>query len=59
MSSETLKRELTPTRVLTARNADLRDKLDTILLVLDEAFEVLGDSLRRERYRRAIEAQPS
>jgi len=56
---ETLKRELTPARVLTARNADLRDKLDTILLVLDEAFEVLGDSVRRERYRRAIEAQPS
>jgi hypothetical protein len=45
--------------VLTARNADLRDKLDTILVVLDEAFEVLGDSVRRERYRRAIEALPS
>lgn len=56
---ESLKRDLTPARVLTARNADLRDKLDTILLVLDEAFEVLGDSVRRERYRRAIEALPS
>ncbi|HEU5074842.1 MAG TPA: DUF4388 domain-containing protein [Polyangiaceae bacterium] len=56
---ETLKRDLTPARVLTARNADLRDKLDAILMVLDEAFEVLGDSLRRERYRRAIEALPT
>jgi len=56
---ETLKRDLTPSRVLTARNADLRDKLDTILVVLDEAFEVLADSVRRERYRRAIEAHPT
>ncbi|HEY6722414.1 MAG TPA: DUF4388 domain-containing protein, partial [Polyangiaceae bacterium] len=56
---ESLKRDLTPSRVLTARNADLRDKLDTILVVLDEAFEILGDSVRRERYRRAIEAIPT
>lgn len=56
---ENLKRDLTPARVLTARNADLRDKLDTILVVVDEAFEVLGDSVRRERYRRAIEALPT
>lgn len=56
---ETLRRDLTPSRVLTARNADLSDKLDTILVVLDEAFEVLGDSVRRERYRRAIEAHPT
>lgn len=56
---DTLKQDLNPARVLTARNADLRDKLDTILLVLDEAYEILGDAVRRERYRRAIEAQPN
>ena len=56
---EALKRDLTPSRVLTARNADLKGQLDAILLVLDEAFEILGDSVRRERYRRAIEAQPT
>lgn len=55
---ETLKRELTPVRVLTARNVDLREQLDTVLEVLDEAYEVLSDRVRRERYRRALEAIP-
>jgi hypothetical protein len=29
-----------------------------ILEVLDEAYEILEDDLRRERYRRALEAAP-
>jgi len=29
-----------------------------IVMVLEEAYEILGDSARRERYRRAIEDVP-
>jgi hypothetical protein len=29
-----------------------------IIVVLDEAYEILRDAARRERYRRAIEARP-
>ena len=39
--------------------ADLRDDVDAILFVIDEAYEILADDLRRERYRRALEAAPS
>jgi hypothetical protein len=53
-----LREELDPARVLTAVTADLRDDVDAILFVLDEAFEILADDLRRERYRRALEAAP-
>jgi hypothetical protein len=56
---EELKAELAPGRILTARNADLGADLDTILEVLEEAFEILSDTVRRERYRRAIEAVPN
>jgi hypothetical protein len=54
-----LKEELEPSRVLTPATADLRDDVDAILLLLDEAFEILSDDLRRERYRRALEASPA
>ncbi len=54
-----LKEELEPSRLLTAATADLRDDVDAILFVLDEAYEILSDDLRRERYRRALEAAPS
>lgn len=54
-----LRRELEPTRVLTGQTADLKDTLDEILEVLDEAYEILRDQVRRDRYRRAIEATPS
>jgi hypothetical protein len=54
-----LRRELDPSRVLTARTADLGDDLDTILEVLEEAYEILRDDVRRERYRRAIDAAPA
>ena len=51
--------ELDPARVLTPATVDLRDDLDAIRLVLKEAYEILADDLRRERYRRALEAAPS
>lgn len=54
-----LREELDPTRILTPATADLRDDVDAILLVIDEAYEILQDDLRRERYRRALEAAPS
>jgi hypothetical protein len=53
-----LREELDPSRILTPATADLRDDVDAILLVLDEAYEILQDDLRRERYRRALEASP-
>jgi hypothetical protein len=54
-----LREELDPSRVLTPATADLRDDVDAILFVIDEAYEILQDDLRRERYRRALEAAPS
>ena len=53
-----LKRQLDPGRVLTARTVDLQSDLDIIHEVIDEAYEILRDDQRRERYRRAIEASP-
>jgi preprotein translocase subunit Sec63 len=53
-----LRHQLDPRRALTATTADLRDELDIILEVLDEAYEILSDDRRRERYRRALEAAP-
>lgn len=51
-----LRRGFEPTRLLTATTADLRDDLRLILDVLDEAYDILRDPHRRERYRRAIES---
>lgn len=53
-----LRRELDPERVLSAKTADLREDLELVLEVLDEAYEILSDQVRRERYRRALEASP-
>lgn len=53
-----LKRDLEPERALSARNTDLKENLDLILEVIDEAYEILGDQVRRDRYRRALEAPP-
>jgi hypothetical protein len=53
-----LRRNFEPARILTPRIADLRDDVDKIVSVLDEAYEVLRDATRRERYRRAIEGAP-
>jgi hypothetical protein len=53
-----LRREFEPHRILTAATVDLRADVDDILDVLDEAFEILRDQVRRDRYRRALEASP-
>jgi hypothetical protein len=53
-----LRRSFEPARVLTAQTADLADDVRLVLTVLDEAYEILRDPHRRERYRRAIEAGP-
>lgn len=53
-----LRREFEPSRVLTAATADLRDDAALIVDVLDEAYEILRDQRRRDRYRRALEAAP-
>lgn len=49
-----LRREFEPGRILTARTADLVDDVTTINEVLEEAYEILRDDVRRERYRRAL-----
>ncbi len=53
-----LRRTFEPSRILTPRVADLADDVKKIVVVLEEAYEILRDSARRERYRRAIEARP-
>jgi hypothetical protein len=54
----TLRREFEPSRTLTAQTSDLGDVVDEIVQVLEEAYEILSDQRRRDRYRRAIEATP-
>jgi hypothetical protein len=53
-----LRRAFEPARVLTAQTADLATDVKTIVEVLDEAYEILREPNRRERYRKAIEAGP-
>lgn len=53
-----LRREFEPSRVLTPRTADLVDEVRKIVAVLEEAYEILKDNARRERYRRAIDTSP-
>jgi hypothetical protein len=53
-----LRRSFEPSRILTAATADLADDVRLVIEVLDEAYEILRDGHRRERYRRAIEAGP-
>jgi hypothetical protein len=53
-----LRRSFEPSRILSPTTADLADTIRLIIEVLDEAFEVLRDATRRDRYRRAIEARP-
>jgi len=49
-----LRRGFEPSRILTPAIADLEGDVRTITLVLDEAYEILRDGARRERYRRAL-----
>lgn len=53
-----LRRQFDPARVLRPNTLDLREDVDAIVHVLDEAYEILRDQGRRERYRRAIESSP-
>jgi hypothetical protein len=53
-----LRREFEPSRILTGATTDLRDDAQLIVEVLDEAYEILREERRRERYRRALEAAP-
>lgn len=53
-----LRRTFEPSRILTPRVADLTTDVQKIVSVLEEAYEILRDNARRERYRRAIEARP-
>jgi hypothetical protein len=54
----TLRRAFEPSQLLTGGTADLLDDVQLVIEVLDEAYEVLREPHRRERYRRAIEAAP-
>ena len=53
-----LRRTFDPHRLLTPEVADLADDVRKITSVLEEAYDILKDAARRERYRRAIEAAP-
>jgi DnaJ-class molecular chaperone len=55
---QALRRDLDPDRVLTAATVDLRNDVEAILEVVDEAYDILRDPVRRERYRRALERAP-
>ncbi len=50
-----LRRAFEPARILTPQIADLDEDVRKIAIVLDEAYDILRDNARRERYRRAIE----
>jgi hypothetical protein len=49
-----LRRDFEPALLLTPETLDLVDDLTTIRDVLDEAYDILKDTARRERYRRAL-----
>jgi hypothetical protein len=53
-----LRRAFDPSRLLSPQVADLSAEVGKITDVLDEAYEILSDATRRERYRRAISVRP-
>lgn len=53
-----LRRSFEPSQILTGATVDLTADVRTVMEVLDEAYDILRDPNRRERYRRAIEAPP-
>ena len=53
-----LRRRFEPSRLLTAATADLNADVEIILDVLEEAYSILRDPQRRNRYRHAIQAAP-
>ncbi len=54
---DALRDELDPRSFITAATADLAEDLDLVLEILDEAYEILRDPTRRERYRAALMAR--
>jgi hypothetical protein len=54
-----LRRAFDPSRMLTPEVADLAGDVRKITVVLEEAYEILKDPARRDRYRRAIEGAPA
>ncbi len=54
----TLRNEFDPSNLLTPLTADLGEDLALVLEMLDEAYDILRDPVRRERYRRALEDTP-
>jgi hypothetical protein len=53
-----LRRSFEPSRLLTPEVLDLAPDVRKIAMVLEEAYEILKDAARRDRYRRAIEGAP-
>lgn len=53
-----LRRGFEPARMLTPNLVHLTPELTKITSVLEEAYDILRDDARRDRYRRAIEANP-
>lgn len=54
-----LKRTFQRTTLLTAGVTDLDEEVQLIATVLEEAYDILRDNTRRERYRKALQSQPS
>ncbi len=54
-----LRRSFEPSRLLTPRLAYLVSDVKKVVSVLEEAYDILRDPPRRERYRRAIDAAPA
>lgn len=53
-----LRRSYDPGKVVTPKTLDLVDSLRLISEIIDEAYEILRDPARRDRYARAINARP-
>jgi hypothetical protein len=53
-----LRQEFDPSTILTVLTADLGEDVALVLEMLDEAYDILRDQVRRERYRRALEDSP-
>jgi hypothetical protein len=54
-----LKRTFQPATLLTAGVTDLDDDVQLIVAVIEEAYDILRDNTRRERYRKALLSLPS
>lgn len=54
-----LRRQFEPSKALTSATLDLKEDIELVLEVVVEAYEILSDQLRRDRYRRAIESMPA